>query len=155
MTDTDAYRAQADARLETALAAADYRDPRPFYRSALKYLREHDEEGFRRALGYFDEELVPAVAEDADPLMAWAEYGTLLGRTLGAGRIMELDSTGQASPLESVKGARGLVLYIPDDPAPPVLVLRYPTNASAAQHAACELLVTGRQTASAYEPRTK
>lgn len=155
MTDTDASRAQADARLETALAAADYRDPRPFYRFALKYLREHDEEGFRRALEYFEEELVPAVAEKADPLVAWGEYGALLGRTLGAGRIMELDSTGQARPVDSVTAARGLVLYLPDDPAPPVLVLRYPTNASAAQHAAYELLVTGRQTASAYEPRTK
>lgn len=155
MTDTDASRAQADARLETALAAADYRDPRPFYRPALRYLREHDEEGFRRALGYFDEELVPAVAGDGDPLTAWGEYGALLGRSLGPGRIMELDSTGQARPIESVKGASGLVLYLPDDPAPPVLVLRYPTHASAAQHAAHELLVTGRQTASAYERRTK
>lgn len=153
MTDTDASRAQADARLETALAAADYRDPRPFYRSALRYLREHDDEGFRRAIGYFDEELVPAVAGDADPLTAWGEYGALLGRTLGAGRIMELDSTGRARPVESVEDTRGLVLYIPDDPAPPVLVLRYPTNASAAQHAAYELLVTGRQTASAYDER--
>jgi hypothetical protein len=147
---TDEMKTRADARLDGALANADQRDPRPFYRNALRHLRENDEPGFQRALRYFEEELVPAVAGAADPLIAWAEYGLMIGRTLGSGNTVELDATGRALPLESVAGAEGLVLYIPAAAAAPVLVLRYPRKATAPQHAAYELLVEGRQTASAY-----
>ncbi len=147
---TEEMKKRADARLDGALKDADQRDPRPFYRQGLLHLRENDESGFQRALRYFEDELVPAVAGEADPLPFWAEYGLMIGRTLGSGRTVELDPTGRAGPVESVAGAGGLVLYIPDATAAPVLVLRYPKRPSAAQHAAYELLVEGRQTASAY-----
>jgi hypothetical protein len=147
---TDDPRARADARLEAALEAGDTRDPRPFYRGALRHLRERDDEGFRQALRYFEEELVPAVAGNADPVAAWMEYGRVLARVLGAGRTVELDDSGRARVVESPAAARGMVLHIPEATDAPVLVLRYPKSASAAQHAAFELLVQGRQTASAY-----
>lgn len=152
---TDDAKARADSRLEAALDASSASDPRPFYRSVLRHLRERDDQGFRRALRYFEEELVPAVAGEADPLAAWAEYGGVLASVLGAGQTVELDRTGRARPLESgsaagAAAAAGLVLHIPDATDAPVLVLRYPREASAAQHAAYELLVQGRQTASAY-----
>ncbi len=63
---------------------------------------------------------------------------------------MELDSTGRARPVGDISAARGLVLHIPDRPEAPVLVLRHPRELSAAQQAARELLVQGRQTASRY-----
>lgn len=148
---TDDLKPRADARLEAALAEADHRDPRPFYRTALRYLRERDEEAFGRAFRYFEDELVPAVAGDADPATAWAEYGAVLARALGAGRMVELDGTGRARTVDTAVGARGLVLYVPDRADTPVLVLRYPREASAAQHAAYELLVEGRRGASAYD----
>lgn len=144
-------KARADARLQTALADLDYRDPRPFYRSALRYLRERDQDAFARALRYFEDELVPAVAGEADPGAAWSEYGAVLARALGAGRMVELDATGRAHGVDTAGGAKGLVLYIPESAAAPVLVLRYPREAAPAQHAAYELLVEGRQTASAYD----
>lgn len=150
---TDESRATSDARLEAALEHSDQRDPRPFFRVVLRHLRERDDEGFRRALHYFDEELVPAVAGDADPLGAWAEYGGVLATVLGSGQTVELDGTGRAHRLESAalaNAATGLVLHIPQATDAPVLVLRYPKEPSAAQHAAYELLVQGRQTASAY-----
>lgn len=150
---TDDARARADARLEAALDSASARDPRPFYRAVLRHLRERDDQGFRRALRYYEEELVPAVAGEADPLAAWAEYGGVLASVLGAGQTVELDGTGRARRLESAEsaiGAEGLVLHIPDATDAPVLVLRYPKDPSAAQHAAYELLVQGRQIASAY-----
>lgn len=148
---TDDLKPRADARLETALVDADHLDPRPFYRRALRYLRERDEEAFGRALRYFEDELVPSVAADAPPAAAWAEYGAVLARALGAGRMVELDGTGRAHPVDTAVGARGLVLYVPEQADAPVLVLRYPREASAAQHAAYELLVEGRRGASAYD----
>lgn len=147
---TNDARSRADARLEAALGGADHRDPRPFYRHALRYLREHDEDAFGAALRYFEEELVPAVAGEADALAAWAEYGAVLARGMGRGRMVELDTTGRAGGVETALGAEGMVFYVPDDPAAPVLVLRYPRAATPAQHAAYELLVEGRRTASAY-----
>lgn len=148
---TDDEKSRADARLETALGAADQRDPRPFFRTALKHLRERDDEGFRRALRYFEDELVPAVAGDADPLAAWADYGAVLARAVGPGRTVELDPTGRARDVETAAGSRGLVLHIPNATDAPVLVLRCPRNPAPAQHAARELLVDGRRTASAYD----
>ena len=147
---SDETRNRADARLGTALTGADQRDPRPFFRAVLRHLRERNDDGFRRALRYYEEELVPAVAGEADPLEAWAEYGQVLARELGSGRTAELDSTGRARTAESVADARGLVLHIPDATDAPVLVLRYPAAPTPAQHAAFELLVEGRQSASAY-----
>lgn len=148
---TDDPKARADARLEAALADLDYRDPRPFYRSVLRYLRERDQDAFDRALRYFEEELVPAVAGEADPGAAWSEYGAVLARALGSGRMVELDDTGRARGVDTAVGAKGLVLYVPESTDAPVLVLRYPRAVTPAQHAAYELLVEGRQTASAYD----
>lgn len=148
---TNDATARATARLEAALEAADQRDPRPFYRGPLRYLRERDEGAFGRALRYYEEELVPAVAGETEPLAAWIEYGAVLARELGGGRTVELDGTGRARPVETVTEARGLVFHIPEAVDAPVLVLRYPANATPAQHAAYELLVEGHQTASAYQ----
>lgn len=148
MTD---LKARADARLETALQDTDRQDPRRLYRPALKYLRSERPAAFQDALRYFEEELIPAVAGQADPLAAWLEYGRRLARALGDGRLLELDSTGRARPVSDPADARGLVLHLPDDAGAPALVLRHPTAPSPAQQAAFELLVEGRQTASAYD----
>ncbi|MFO7894902.1 MAG: hypothetical protein R6U63_14305 [Longimicrobiales bacterium] len=147
MTD---LKTRADARLGAALQDADQQDPRPLYRPALKYLRARKPDAFSDALRYFEDELLPAVAGEADPLEAWLDYGRRLARALGDGRLLELDSTGRARPVEDPATARGLVLHIPDDAGAPALTLRYPTDPSPAQRAALELLVEGRQTASAY-----
>lgn len=141
---------RADARLDAALQDADQQDPREHFRNALRVLKASDRDGFHEALRYFEEELIPAVAGEADPLDAWAEYGEMLARTLGPGRTVELDSTGRARSVGDLKAARGLVLHIPDEAATPAIVLRYPRDPSPAQRASHELLVQGRQTASAY-----
>ncbi len=143
-------KARADARLEAALQDADRQDPRRLYRPALKYLRSQRPEAFEDALRYFQEELIPAVAGQADPLAAWLDYGRRLARALGDGRLLEIDSTGRSHPVADPGDARGLVLYLPDDDGAPALVLRHPTSPSPAQQATFELLVEGRQTASAY-----
>jgi hypothetical protein len=146
-----AVRQRADAALEAALAAgAGIRDPRPYCRPVLKYLRETDPQAFARAITHFESELVPALAEGADPVRRWLEYGLLLASVLGPGRLMEVDATGRAHPVEDPLTASGLVLHIPDAEATPVLVLRHPSAGSPAQDATVELLAEGRVTASAY-----
>lgn len=147
---TDDPKARADARLEAALDGATQRDPRPYYRHVLRYLKERDPEAFQRSYRYFESELVPRVAGEADPLDAWLEYGRTLARELGEGRTVELDSSGRARTVHDLGKAQGLVLHIPDAPDAPVLVIRCPGDPSAAQTAAHELLVEGRQAASAY-----
>lgn len=143
-------RTRAEARLEAALQDADCADPRPLYRRALRYLRDRQPEAFQAALDYFEEELIPAVASEADPLAAWLDYGRRLARALGDGRLVEMDSTGRARPVTDPAEARGLVLHLPDDATAPALALRCPRDPSKAQQATFELLVDGRQTASEY-----
>lgn len=143
-------KSRADARLEAALQDGDRADPRPLYRPALKYLRDRNPDAFKDALRYFEAELIPDVAGEADPLAAWLAYGRRLARALGPGRTMELDSTGRARAVEDPDAARGLVLHLPDEADAPALALRYPREPSRAQRAAFELLVEGRQTATAY-----
>jgi hypothetical protein len=145
-------RQRADAALETALAVgAGIRDPRAYFRPVLKHLRETDPQAFSRAITHFESDLVPALAGGADPVRGWMEYGLLLATALGPGRLMEVDGTGRAQPVEHPLSASGLVLHIPDAEAAPVLVLRHPSDGSPAQEATVELLAAGRVTASAYD----
>lgn len=148
---TDEMKARADARLEAALRDADRQDPRPYYRHALRHLRDRDPDGLERATRYFEDELVPAVAGEADPLGAWEEFGRRLAEELGPGRTLELDATGRARSPDATGARAGLVLYLPDDEQAPILVLQCPKELSPARTAALELLVEGRQTASAYD----
>lgn len=146
----DAERKRADARLEAALDGADQADPRDHYRPVLRYLKNRDDGAFRRLYQYYEETLVPAVAGEADPLREWLEYGRTLADALGPGRLLEVDSTGRARATGEGE-ARGTVMFVPDDAAVPVLILREPRQASPAQVAVRELLADGRQTASHYE----
>jgi hypothetical protein len=145
-------RQRADMALEAALAAgAEIRDPRPYFRPVLKHLREADPEAFSRAIAHFENELVPSLAAGADAVRGWLDYGLLLATAVGPGRLVEVDATGRARPVDDALTARGLVLHIPDAEAAPVLVLRHPSAGSAAQDATVELLAEGRVTASAYD----
>jgi hypothetical protein len=148
---SDDPKREADQRLDAALGADGApRDPRPWFRPTLRFLKERDAGAYDRALAHLDETLIPAVVGGADPLEAWLEYGVLLAELLGPGRTVAVDRTGQAKPTENVT-AEGLVLHLPDADDRPALVLRCPATLSPAQNATVELLVAGRVTASEYE----
>lgn len=148
---TDDLRARADARLDAALTAAPWRDPRPYLRRMLKHLKERDPAAFERALAHFDSTLVPAVAGDADPLAEWLEYGRVLCSLAGPGRIVAIDGSGRAAEGEGETPPDALLLYLPEDPEVQAAVLRCPRDATPAQEASVELLVLGRVTATAYD----
>jgi hypothetical protein len=148
---SDDPKRDADQRLDAALAVDGApRDPRPYFRPALRFLKERDAGAYDRALAHLDETLIPAVVGGADPLGAWLEYGMLLAELLGPGRTVAVDATGRAEPTADVAAAEGLVLHLSDIDDRPALVLRCPASLSPAQNATIELLVAGRVTASAY-----
>lgn len=83
----DDLRARADERFQRALQQTGARDPRNFFRDMLRDLKAADADAYREALRYFNETLIPAVADDAsDPVAEWLEYGRVLASLAIRGR---------------------------------------------------------------------
>ncbi len=140
----DDPRTLAEHRLADALAASAMADPRALYRDRLRQLRATDPAAFARALDYFENTLVPAVASDGEPLTAWLAYGTFLAELPGRGRTMAVSQDGRARPYQPPP-AGSLILFLPDDGRRRPEVLLSPAAPSAAQQATVDLLVHGRR----------
>lgn len=142
----DDLRARADARFEQALQAAGARNPRGFFRDQLRDLKVNDADAFRRALRYFDETLIPTVADEAsDPIAEWLEYGRLLASLTLPGRAVQIDPAGRARDYARPVPADALVLHLPDNAAKPALVLGIPPKLTPHQRASYDLLVKQSQ----------
>ena len=138
----DDLRARADERFERALQQTGARDPRTVFRDMLRDLKAADAEGFRRALRYFDETLVPTVADEgSDPLAEWLEYGRVLASLTTAGRTVQIDPGGRARSYARPVPGDALVLHLPENAARPALVLGLPPKLSPHQRASYDLLV--------------
>ena len=143
---TQEIRERADRRFEEALKQTGARDPRDFYRKRLKELREQDADAFKRALGYFEERLIPAVAaEGSDPVAEWLEYGRYLAGLAARGTTLQVDPTGAALPYAPPVPRDHLVLHLPDAASAKALVVGIPPELSPAQRATYDLLVSGSQ----------
>lgn len=140
------HREEADRRFEEALRAAGARDPRDFYRSRLRELKEHSPDGYRRAVAYYEERLIPAVAAgESDPLAEWTEYGRVLAELSAPGETVQIDATGRRLPYTPPAPPDHLVLHLPRATAERALVVGLPRELSPAQRATYALLVTGAQ----------
>lgn len=138
----DSLRNTADQNFARALARSGARDPRDFYRQRLRELRERDEQAFRRALDYYENRLVPAVASDAsDALAEWLEYGRVLAQLTIDGQTVQIDPTGKAGPYAPPVPLDHLVLHLPTAAREPALPVGIPPQLSPAQRATFELLV--------------
>lgn len=138
----DDLRARADERFEHALKETGARDPRNFFRDMLRDLKAADADAFRRALRYFEETLIPTVADDAsDPIAEWLEYGRVLASLTVAGQTMQIDPTGRARPYARPVPSDALVLHLPENASRKALVLGLPPKLSAHQRASYDLLV--------------
>jgi hypothetical protein len=141
----DSETQEADRRFLGALEQTGARDPREFYRQALRSLRESNAEGYERAVRHFQEVLVPSIARgEAEPLQAWREYGLFLARLTAQGRTVALDDTGRAQPYESDLPLDRLVLHLPDTKGARAILVSLPHDPSPAQRAAYSLLVAGK-----------
>ncbi len=141
---TEEQKRLADARLQASLGAAGLADPRDLYRTRLRALRSRDTAAFDRALAYYENELVPRVAADADPVAEWLAYGKMLAELSGPGRVIAVDGSGRARP-ETGDATDDLLLFMPDDGSDPAMVLSAPAEPTPAQNATIQLLVERRR----------
>ena len=141
---SDDVTKQADQILEAALEATGARDPREFYRERLQELKQANPDGYKEAVAYYRERLLPSIAEGTAPaLEAWTEYGRRLAEAVAPGRTVSVDDTGLAHEYEDPDLDR-LHLHIPSGKGRALLV-GLPPSLSAAQRATYDVLVAGKQ----------
>ena len=145
-SEPDKLHAEAERRLEAALAASGARDPREFYRERLRALKQADWAAYEEAVGYYRDTLVPSVAGGADPLPAWTEYGRRLAALAAPGRTVIVDRSGVAVPYEVPAPSDRLVLHLPKGGRGQGVVVGIPAELSRAQRATYDLLAGGRLT---------
>jgi hypothetical protein len=136
-------RAAATRRLEEALRERGARDPRDYYRELMKELRERDPAAFGEANRYYDEVLLPRLADDSlDPLGEWLEYGTVLAGLMVAGEAVQIDPSGRSLPYAGPVPPDAMVLHLPRSSRMPALAIGLPPTLSAPQRATYDLLVS-------------
>lgn len=142
----DDLRARADERFERALRETGARDPRNFFRDQLRDLRARDADAFQQALTYFNQRLIPAVADDgSDPIAEWLEYGRVLASLSVPGRTVQVDASGRARDYARPVPMDALVLHLPTSAGAPALVVAIPAKLTPHQRATYELLVKQSQ----------
>ncbi|HSU14448.1 hypothetical protein [Longimicrobium sp.] len=145
MADAD-LRARADERFARALQEAGARDPRDFYRKQMAALKAANREAYQRAVSYFEERLIPAVAaDDSDPLAEWLEYGRVLANLATPGRTVQIDAGGRAADYARPVPPGSLVLHLPERTGDTAIPVGLPTTLSPAQRANYDLLVRQQQ----------
>ncbi len=137
---------RADRIFEEALGQTGAKDPREFLRKRLREMKADNPSAYREAVAYYENELVPSIAEAGDdPLRAWQQFGCRMAELTVAGTPVEIDTTGRRHPYAPPTPADRMVLYIPQGSKGRALVVGLPPELSAAQLATHDLLVGGRQ----------
>ena len=143
---TNDLQKTADARFEAALAAAGARDPRDYYRSRMRELKQSNPQGYADAVAYYQSTLLTSIAEqDADPLEAWRKFGLRIAQLTATGRAVAVDPAGRSRAFEAPGRADDLILHLPDAHNRRALLVGLPPEPSAAQMATYNWLVQGRR----------
>lgn len=141
----ETLRAEADRRFEVAMAETGARDPRDFYRRALRELRSENPHAYDKAVDHFQEVLVPAIARgETEPLTGWREYGRLIAEATASGKTVAIDTSGISQPFDPSLPMDLLVLHLPDAKGGRAILVSLPPEPSAAQRATYDLLVAGK-----------
>ena len=137
---------RADQIFEEALSQTGAKDPREFYRKRLREMKADDPDAYREAVAYYENELVPSIAETGDdPLTAWQQFGCRMAELTVTGTPIEIDPTGRSRPYAPPTASDRMVLHIPQGSKGRALVVGLPPELSAAQLATYDLLVSGHQ----------
>lgn len=137
---------QADHLLDQALHTAGLGDPRPASRAQLRRTKETAPAAFAEAVQYYEDVLLPRIAEQGhDPISEWIDYGLLLVRLQGAnGQVIQIDRAGRARPCKAPHERADPILHLPDDSRESSTLLMAPLELSAPQRASVDLLVNGK-----------
>jgi hypothetical protein len=109
-------------------------------------LKADNPEAYRDAVAYYENELVPSIAEAGDdPVTAWQRFGCRVAELTVAGTPMEIDATGRTLPYQPPTPVDRMVLHVPKGTKGRALVVGLPPELSAAQLATYDLLGGGRQ----------
>lgn len=134
----DTVKAAAESRTAEAIAAGPYDDFREAYRERLRWLKDARAQAFSEAVASY-ERLVADVANGSDPIEKWLEYGRQLGELSGRGKVVGIDESGRAVPVNGT--GTQLILHLPDDISVPALPLAVPRDLSIHQRSTFDLLV--------------
>src|SRR5688500_1178249 len=139
-------KARAETRFTAALEAAGARDPREFFRGWMRELKGSDRRAYDEASRYYEERLIPAVADaGSDPHDEWLDFGRYLAALKVPGRAVRVDTGGRAREHGRRVSRDELGLHLPETTAQPALVLGLPPKLSPAQRATFALLVKQAQ----------
>ena len=142
----EALQSRADDLFEEMLKRTDAKDPREYYRERLREMKATDPDAYREAVRYYQETLIPSIAEKgADPLISWHEYGCRLAELGSPGKPVEVDVTGRTYRYQPPTPPDRMILHLPDGNKGRALVVGLPQDLSPAQRATYDLLVAGRQ----------
>ncbi len=137
---------RADQIFDEALGQTGAKDPREFYRERLREMKTDNPDAYREAVAYYEEELVPSIAEAGDdPVTAWQQFGCRMAELTVAGTPVEIDTSGRRLPYAPPTPADRMVLHVPEGSRGRALVVGLPSELSSAQLATYDLLVGGRQ----------
>lgn len=142
MTDED-REARAEERYASALERKGLADLKPLFRDLLRRMRDDAPASYEEAVRRYEEEVVPAAADEEDPLRVWLRYGAWMAREIAPGRLVKVDRTGRATELEQGPRevpAEALVLHLPEERGMRALALALPASPSAAQEETQDLL---------------
>lgn len=137
-------RGRADTRLDAALGERGLSDSRDAYRGRLRALRDSSPALYERAAAHYEQDILPELAERADPVETWIEYGRFLAELTAPGRTVTIDASGRAQPYSPPLPAQAMVVHLPDDRGAAALALATPAAPSPQQQATYSLLVLGR-----------
>ncbi len=140
---TDDPQQRAEALLQEALERSGARDPREYYRSRLKALREQNRAAYEQAVAYYRDVLIPGIVAGEEPLAAWTEYGRTLAELHGPGRTVSIDASGRSLPYEAPAPADHLILHLPEASRAATLLVGLPVALTAPQRAPYDWPVQG------------
>lgn len=141
----EATRSEAERRFLEALEESGARDPRDYYRTALRGLKDVNPSAYHKAVGHYQEVLVPSIANgEAEPLRAWRSYGRLIAEVTAQGRTVAIDATGKAAPFQEESPMESLVIHLPEAKGTRAILVSLPPNPTKAQRATYDLLVAGK-----------
>lgn len=132
----------AETRYREALARHGIQDVQPLYRALLRHLKSADPELYERAVARYERDVARGLEEgEDDPVRVWIAYGIWLAGRAREGRLVAVDPTGLAEPVEAGDPPVGpLLLHLPDEARAPVTPLALPSDPSPPQRATLELL---------------